>query len=1241
MMEDIIDYDKLIEIVKNSVKKSYHVYVDSKGKPLPNVANLGAVRGDVAKLERRGEYHGIAVEFLENALPVLTDAFVIRICTMLKKEDYITPLTILKLKRTEELRYILHTWFSVATTEYENEIDMRYTTSVSNFSRFDEWINTVTHDPILVRIKIVEIGQNQNTGNSVVPAEWLDREFANGREVHAAMDKLETRLNKPPVTYAIINSMIIQKHDTLLKTITGVSYTRIFYVELSGSKLKVKMVRNTDVKKSDSWSYVKYGPNVVGFHLDEILVQKKSQAENQYQLREVGLLVSRLQKSIRRGRYASRILSETIDALNDSPNYNLPEHGFLRVSSAKQLVWRLFISILEDCRTYEPVNELSLLDLILLVLITQKCQEYKFTVPVLKAIKYTALLAQANDLGDDVFNWREVPTREASKTPIVEKSDFQTAISLALRSIIMMKGDAIMLKKMYNFYGVSLPFTVPTRFVHRDDVYQDVFISSVDPHSNTHIILYYQACRSVGMSTRDVSGYIWDTSSSYNVRRGRERIVDPLLQQIQLYFASNQHRETVHITTKKTVYDMLQLKKIPTKAKRISFLLLFGKKYATKVEGVRREVIIAGTSDNPLKIKIDNVWTSDQIDKSHREFVTIADAYPKQTVYLNSIDPPIGYAWTVNKVETSILGGKPYINSVLVPYFDASSIMTSTIPVIDIPIDDKMYRMIVRVLSGQSLEFDTILTWRQSQQSEIMNWYILDEDMGKINTELVRLAYTKIFNQFNNIITIGPVDRSGNKMNNSIHYVLEGKLWAVFNLFHHLYPGTFRVNGALNFYIKKKSPGYVHLVDTLESILFVTRKIVGPKPSITTDLWDHQVESSNKILAGFNRRNQHGFGDASDVGAGKTLTSLHIAVELIRAVDTTFSGILVMLPGNKLIQTWLTEIEKHTKGFHVIVQENHSNIGAIRRNTIIITTMGRIRDHPINHNWLLVIIDECLTVQNKNALWTESAWKQSLMAKHLVMMSATFFRTRFDKLYYMLKMLQSGFPESRDYLDVILLETIVSHISSIKRKWTSNTHRFNLDTTARKLYSQIERINLDTEALYSKLTSFLISDKKIQASVRKQLDKLIKKCEESGRRCLIYARSKEEAVYWSQGLDIPIYVSKKDVSLTKSASKSKIMKRTNHIIVTYNDGTYGLNDLVIYDTIIMRPPQPDKLTQIKGRLDRPGQKSDNLFIEYFIIGDTVEEGLLIRMHIASQFIHQYIMPLARFYDISVHYKEFE
>ena len=43
-----------------------------------------------------------------------------------------------------------------------------------------------------------------------------------------------------------------------------------------------------------------------------------------------------------------------------------------------------------------------------------------------------------------------------------------------------------------------------------------------------------------------------------------------------------------------------------------------------------------------------------------------------------------------------------------------------------------------------------------------------------------------------------------------------------------------------------------------------------------------------------------------------------------------------------------------------------------------------------------------------------------------------------------------------------------------------------------------------------------------------------------------------------------------------------------HVAISYAEGTYGLNTLVKYNTLLTRPPEPDKLPQMKGRLDRPG-----------------------------------------------------
>ena len=1243
-MEDI-DFNLLINYIEKSTKKSYETY-QIDGKDIPNVANMGGKFGDIVKLERHGEYYGISVEILEEMRPILTKNFVIRLLTMLKKEDYLTPLAILNLSSLDQLQYIIHNWLKYATDNYNTYASSKNSLrgSKKKYSIFDNWIKSVTHDPLLGKIKIVDIGHNKNTGDSVVPPEWIGKEFSDGNQLHEEMNGLHTRINKPPVTYAIIYSMIVQKYDTFISDIKNLKYDTIFY--LDWNKITKKFSTELTIKaRKNKYQYVKYNNLLIGFLLEDIL-EPKGKIEGQHsqsKLREVGILVSRLQKSIRRGKYGSKVLIETINSLNISPNYNLPEHGFMRVSAAKQMVWRLFITILEDCRPFTAANEPSLLELILLALITQKVQEYKFTESVLSAIKFTAILAQYNDTSNDLFDWRALPI--SKETPIIKNdkytAGYHNALSLALNNMIMMSGDNKMLSQYYSFNELFEPFEIPPilqtskwnkilptkkYILHDEKIYNDIVLASFDMHNKTNIILYYQACIPISLTTKQISGYIWDTSSGYNVRNPKKKLKnDKLLRKIQQYFYSEPKSQSSSgkkiLSTSKKISDKNGLgseseskpkSKYTDRTKRTSFLIMFGTKY--KHSG--KDVILTGTIDEPARVKIKNEWVATN-DKS------VVNAYVKKTINLSVIDPPFGYKWKEKKVQTSIYNGTPLVNDNKIPFFDGSSLLEPTIPKITANIDDKTYRWIIKLFSGLDIEFDDIIYYRNGSVDKIFNWALDKSDTINFEENLLALTYTKIFNQFNNIIMIGPVDRNGHKMQNSINYQLEGKIWAIFNLFSYLYPNTFRPSGGLNFHVKKDTVGYSHLITTLEYLLFKPRKIIGPVPTIKTKLWDHQQNSVNKIITGF-KNGYHGFGDASDVGSGKTLTSLSIATELIKNNNNTYSGILVLLPGNKLIKTWKDELEKHTIGFDTRYQEPNEDVGTVSRNTIVVSTMSRNRDHLINHKWLLVIVDECLTVQNKNALWTESCWKQSLMSKYLIMMSATFYRTRFDKLYYMLKMLQTGLPEKREYLETILLESIVSQVSGTKRNWTSNFNYFLLDTKSRTEYDMIARSNKNVETKFSELTSYLVSNAKINSGIIEQLQKLIKKLEKNKHRCLIYARAKEEAEFWSKKLDIGIYP-----------------KKGKHCIVTYHDGTYGLNDLIIYDTIIMRPPPPDLLPQIKGRLDRYGQKNENLFIEYFVMKDTIEEGLILRLNIASQFIQKYIMPLATFYNISVNYKQYK
>ncbi len=64
----------------------------------------------------------------------------------------------------------------------------------------------------------------------------------------------------------------------------------------------------------------------------------------------------------------------------------------------------------------------------------------------------------------------------------------------------------------------------------------------------------------------------------------------------------------------------------------------------------------------------------------------------------------------------------------------------------------------------------------------------------------------------------------------------------------------------------------------------------------------------------------------------------------------------------------------------------------------------------------------------------------------------------------------------------------------------------------------------------------------------------------------------------------------------------------------------------------MKPPEPDKLPQIKGRLDRPTQSAKKLYLEYVIVADTIEEIDIVKLELSNTFYRGHIVPLANYYD---------
>jgi hypothetical protein len=495
----------------------------------------------------------------------------------------------------------------------------------------------------------------------------------------------------------------------------------------------------------------------------------------------------------------------------------------------------------------------------------------------------------------------------------------------------------------------------------------------------------------------------------------------------------------------------------------------------------------------------------------------------------------------------------------------------------------------------------------------------LDSDIDNV---VFRDILVKLESHDDNQIIIGPVDRSGAKVQNSINYMYEGIQFRLLNLLSFLYPRACKISGIMKFTIHTMVPEFNNMINKIQTILNpkLNDKIIFVKDlSIKTKLWDHQKHASDDIIYKIKTYDKKGFGDASNVGAGKTLTALSVFINVFNyqkeSKVVSHYGFLVMLPTEKLYKTWTDEIDKHIDGFdYIIYNQNGKYDGIIKPNTIFITTLGRMRDHPFYHPWSFVVIDECLSVQNKNALQTEESWRQIINSKFgVLMMSATFFRSRFDKLFYMLKMLRTGLPEDREYLDTILSTSITCSIPENQRKWITNTTKFKLTDKQQNTYDKIKCSDKTDDMKYSELIRFINKNVDYVKLFSDKLEKMKK------NKCLIYAKSKNEADKISELQNVTRYPD----------------KTGQHVVVSYAEATYGLNDLVIYDTILTRVPEPDKLPQMKGRLDRPGQKSDTMNIEFILIENTLEDGWLLRLEMCNHFYKNYIMPLADFYKICI------
>lgn len=1080
---------------------------------------------------------------------------------------------------------------------------------------------------------------------------------------------------------------------------------------------------------------------------DDILVEDREKNKSE----QVGYLSSLLQKCFRRGPHNSKLIKKTLQKLNKSPSYNLPDHNFATVSGARQLLWRTFISVVEDVKGY-VVNEytpksIDMLTLVLLAITCHRDPTLSITDKALEIIIETALNLQAYS---EHWDWRRYPentTKTDGIKTILSSADpkisqISAALKLSLDLMPMMSNDRTMLCKAIN-YVIDKDNVIDELSVIREKnivisksdsrltktIISETVCSGMDMHCKPTILIILQSMINYSdiidredfvkyvPSLETLAHYMWNNFSSKNYRQNvnysllyddntikklklnkllvkkLDNILYACIPELQMRLTdindigrSNEIDDEIVAVTgtidKCTKTNWIKPSKLTTttstkrdgmdKVGRIAWLSVFGRRYRFSYKNKMYDVFLGvETSEKILKVKTGTEGKTEYVEGELRDsiqerfFVSFSQDVDKPS-------PPDGYRWKIDSSSIRIsydVDKKVFmIDDIIVDTLNLSNMLEPVQGCTETEGVPEELSNIVKVCTyssnscddwfGEGLIFRCIDIYnerRSRSDYRVFRW----DDLVKrsVNQQMLwRIVAARIYTsdvggtmgQF--ILSVGPCDRHGKKTSNSIGYQFEGTLYRIFIMLSVLYPYTLKKRASMRWVVDKTRPEYQHMMQSINRLCFdnSTSSASDVEPykddvKIITTLWEHQESTSQRIFRGMSVDKRRGFGDASHVGAGKTLCTLSLFNKLynydkqnyvtVTSSSITHSGYLVMLPTAKLIKTWKDEIDKHTKGFDLYVQQPDGDVYfadriidldsvKIHTNTVFITTMGRIRDHPLYHSWSLVVIDECLSVQNKEALQTEEAWRQCCYSKYgVLMLSATFFRSRFDKMLYMIKMLKTGLPEERDYLDAILNESIMSNVTESNRTWKIVTEKVPLNKENRKKYDSIYKANTknSSETLYRALCKFINDNIDYVDIFYDQIDDL----ERSGRKVLIFTNSKKEA-------DSIVDSNRNNYRITRYPDKSG-----THTVLSFSEGTYGLNVLVIYDTILMRPPEPDSLPQIKGRLDRPGQKCKDLWIRYIILKDTIEEATLLRLEICNSFYNNYLMPLAEFYDLAV------
>ena len=189
---------KIWQDVLSNSKKSFQARKDDSGKLLNIITNNGLKKDGIAIRTRDGEYTDFSVKVLEDVKPLLTEIRISKAIKMLDENNIQGCIKVLNVENEVNIYGInlIYGILKIWLEKNELSIPQEYVNNAIKIEceKLNRWILTTRSEPLQCKIQVVNIGKSKK-GQSVVPDDWLGREFNNATELHLEMDKLDWHLH--------------------------------------------------------------------------------------------------------------------------------------------------------------------------------------------------------------------------------------------------------------------------------------------------------------------------------------------------------------------------------------------------------------------------------------------------------------------------------------------------------------------------------------------------------------------------------------------------------------------------------------------------------------------------------------------------------------------------------------------------------------------------------------------------------------------------------------------------------------------------------------------------------------------------------------------------------------------------------------------------------------------------------------------------------------------------------------